>query len=212
MDLNEEQGARLGTTDVIARADTLPSLVDSHHSPTWWGMMSLITIEVAVFSSLLTSYYYLRAGSPRWPPDGISPPDLLLPSINALVLFASALPVYWATQRIRKGDQLGMKIGMGIALLMGFLFLGLKVLEYRDQDYTWYTNAYGSIVWLITGFHAAHVVAVLLKGIAIWTLSWTGFFNERRHVAIESNSLYWYFVVIVWIPLFFTLYLAPYLL
>jgi cytochrome c oxidase subunit III len=85
----------------------------------------------------------------------------------------------------------------------------LKYIEYSGLDYNWATNAYGSIVWTITGFHSAHVLALVLKTIVVAVLAFKGYFNEERHAAVDANGLYWHFVVIVWVPLFFTLYIAP---
>ncbi len=209
VDLNEEARPPLAARPMRATGDRLPTLVNGPRAVGWWGIVFLILIETVVVATLIASYFYLRAGVPRWPPAGIHPPELLLPTVNALILLASALPMYWATQRIREGEQKGLLIGLAVAFLMGVLFLGLKVYEYHDKEYTWYTNAYGSIVWTMTGFHAAHVTAVLLKTVAIWVVALRGFFDERRHVAVESNAIYWYFVVAIWIPLYLTIYWAP---
>jgi cytochrome c oxidase subunit III len=206
--LGEEVNGRLETGPVLATGYTLPTLVSGPRAPGWWGILFLIFIEIMVFGSLMMSYYYLSAGEPRWPPAGIDPPDLLLPSLNSLILLATAVPIYWATRRIRRGDRTGLLIGLGLAIIMGIVFLALKWVEYSNLDYNWATNAYGSIVWTMTGFHAVHVLAVVLKTAAIWVVGWQGYFNERRYVAVDGNSVYWYFVIGIWIPLYLTIYIA----
>lgn len=188
------------------------STVASAHGvkpPFYWGMAMLILIEIIVFSSLIVTYFYLRSGSPEWPIGGFDPPALLLPSINAAILIASVIPMYLADKGIRQGNLTQMKIGLGVAFVMGLVFLALKYVEYSQLPYIWNTNAYGSIVWTITGFHSAHVIAVLLKTIVILVLAFQGYFNKERYAGVSANDLYWQFVVIIWIPLFFTLYIAP---
>ncbi|NJO85010.1 MAG: heme-copper oxidase subunit III [Blastochloris sp.] len=160
----------------------------------------------------MASYYYLAAGAEQWPLGTIKPPDLLLPSINALILFSSSIPMYYADSGIRKGDQRRLKIGLTIGFVMGVIFLVLKYIEYSSLDYNWATNAYASIVWTITGFHSLHVIALLLKTSVILVLAYQNYFTEERHTGIEANGIYWHFVVAAWVPLFFTLYLAPRLL
>jgi cytochrome c oxidase subunit I+III len=177
--------------------------------PFWWGMGGLILIETVVFASLMMSYYYLRSGAAEWPLGGISPPDLLLPAINAFILFASSIPMYLADSGIKKGNQTRLKFGLTAGIVLAAIFLVLKYIEYSGLDYNWATNAYGSIVWTITGFHSAHVLALVLKTIVVAVLAFKGYFNEERHSAVDANGLYWHFVVIVWVPLFFTLYIAP---
>jgi cytochrome c oxidase subunit I+III len=180
--------------------------------PFYWGMAMLILIEVVVFGALMSSYYFLRSSNVEWPIGGIDPPKLLLPTINAFILFASSIPMYLSDKAIEKGNQRGLAIGLTISILLAIVFLIVKVVEYSGNDYTWSTNAYGSIVWTITGFHSAHVLALILKTIVIATLAWKGYFTAERKAGISANGLYWHFVVVIWVPLFFTLYLAPYLL
>jgi heme/copper-type cytochrome/quinol oxidase subunit 3 len=135
-----------------------------------------------------------------------------LPSINALILLASSVPIYFADQGIRKGNRTRLKLGLIMSFLLGATFLVLKFIEYSNLDYNWATNAYGSIVWTITGFHSAHVFSLLLKTVVIGVLAFQGYFNEERNVGVQVNGLYWHFVVLVWIPLFATIYLSPYVL
>lgn len=179
--------------------------------PIYWGMIGLILIETVVFGSLISSYFYLRSGESTWPLGGISRPELLLPSINALILFSSSIPIYIADRGIRNGNQQRLQIGLAIGFLLGLIFLTLKYIEYSSLDYNWTTNAYGSIVWTITGFHSAHVIALLLKTLVVGVLALKGYYNAERNVGIVTNGIYWHFVVAAWVPLFFTLYISPYL-
>lgn len=187
----------------------LPRMPYGHGEMAWWGIVLLLAIETTVFASLIFSYFYLRAGFVEWPPPGIDPPDLLLPTVNTFVLLASAVPVAWADRGIRGGNQLAVRAGKlaGQALLV--LFLVLKVVEYAGYDYSWETNAYGSIVWTITGFHVAHVTVAFLKSVVVLTLAWKGYFSERRYLGVQANAFYWYFVVLIWIPIYLTIYLSP---
>lgn len=190
-------------------ASRLTNHVSGSRSTGWWGILMLVIIEATVFSTLIVSYFYLFAQATVWPPDGIDPPDLVLPGINLVVLLACTVPVVWADRGIRRGDQRALRLGYTIAIVLGVIFLVLKYIEYSGLSYRWDTNAYGSIVWTITGFHSLHVLAVLIKTAAILALAWTGYFGERRHVAIQGNTLYWLFLIGVWIPLFATLYIFP---
>lgn len=191
-------------TDVVVRKYGI-------QPPIWWGVAFLILIETVVFSSLVASYYYLASGAEEWPIGSVDPPDLLLPIISAVVLFISSIPIIWADTGIKKGDLRRLKIGLIIGFMLGLLFLMLKYIEYSGLDYNWATNAYTSVMWVITGFHSAHVVALLLKTSVVLVLAFQGYFNEERQMGVEVNGLYWHFVVVLWVPLFFTLYLFPHL-
>ena len=36
-----------------------------------------------------------------------------------------------------------------------------------------------------------------------------GFFTQKRQIAVVVDTLYWYFVGLVWIPFYLVLYWAP---
>lgn len=200
---------------MVAEAPTgqgLPTYVTGSRSTGWWAILILVLIETMVFSSLIVSYLYLYSSAPEWPPTGIEPPKMLLPIINALLLFAT-IPVIAFAQKAIDHDAHGrfrLLMALGSLMLIGFLII--KYLEYSGLDYQWDTHAYGSIVWMITGFHTVHVITLLLKSAVIQALAWKGFFSSRRRSAIDGNTLYWIFIVVAWAPLFSTLYLFPHLI
>jgi cytochrome c oxidase subunit III len=175
----------------------------------YWGFWGILAIETTVFAGLVASYFYLRFESGSWPPGGHSPPDLLLPTINTGILLLSSVSVAWGDRGIEKGDSRRLALGLLGGVLLAALFLVLKVVEYADSDYRWDSHAYGSIVWTIVGFHSAHVLTLVMKTTVIDVLAWRGYFNERRRLGATVNGIYWHFVVLVWIPLFLTLYISP---
>ena len=178
-------------------------------SPLYWGMLGMVLIETMVVASFISAYFFLRAQAAEWPPGGVEPPKLMLPTINTAILILSSFVLHWGDVGIRKGDQKRLAIGMLAAAVLGVVFLILKVVEYSDSPYRWDSHAYGSIVWTIIGFHSAHVISLLLKTLVVDTLAFRGYFNRERRLAVTINGLYWHFVVAIWIPLYITIYLVP---
>jgi cytochrome c oxidase subunit III len=189
----------------------LPRYTLGARNPIWWGMIGLIAIEIVVFGGLIAAYFWLKLVNPSWPPEGIATKALLLPSINTVILIVSGAAMVYALRAIRRGDQIGLKVGQGVAILLGILFFVLKVVEYGGYDYDWSTHAYGSITWTMTGFHSAHVVSVVFKGFIVLGMALKGMFTPNRHLAFELSTLYWAFVVVIWLPLFFAMYISPHL-
>jgi cytochrome c oxidase subunit III len=126
-------------------------------------------------------------------------------------LIGSSVAIYFADKGIKAGKQKQLKVCQALAMLFGLVFLTLKVVEYSGYDYNWATHAYGSITWTMTGFHSAHVISVFLKGMVVLAMALRGMFTPERHVAVEINGLYWHFVVVIWLPLYFTMYISPWL-
>jgi heme/copper-type cytochrome/quinol oxidase subunit 3 len=57
----------------------------------------------------------------------------------------------------------------------------------------------------------AHVLAGLLVILALIVWMWRGLLVDRRSAAVSIGALYWHFVDVVWLTVFFTFYLTPYL-
>lgn len=197
------------THDTFSGHKPHPHLVVGSKGTGWWGIVMLLLIESAVFAGLISSYFYLFANADVWPAGDASPPDIGLPIIYSIVLFASGALGFLGGRAIKNGDVRRMqmlRIGGCVALV---IFLILKAYEYINLDYLWDDSAYSSIMWLIAGFHSAHVFSVLLKETAIQALAAKGFFTQERRGAIEGATLYWSYVVLMWIPLFIVLYIFP---
>lgn len=200
----------LETKDIV-QAQYLPLNLDNRRSPLWWGWIGLMVIEATVFAALITSFFFLRSYSLEWPMAGIGRPDLLLPTIGTLLLLVSSVPVYWGDHRGRQGNMRSLSIGLVTGLILAAVFLGLKIYEYGHVGYSWSTNAYGSVVFFIIGFHTSHVIALVLKTAVVVVAARRGHFNRQRTVGLQTNGMYWHFVVLVWLPLYFTLYLSHYI-
>jgi cytochrome c oxidase subunit 3 len=87
----------------------------------------------------------------------------------------------------------------------------VQLMEWKEKGSTITSNGYSSFFFTITGFHMAHVVAGLLGLIAVLGWNLLGYFDARRNTAVTAASLYWHFVDAVWLFVFATFYLAPYL-
>ncbi|MDW5329662.1 heme-copper oxidase subunit III [Plantactinospora sp. KLBMP9567] len=181
-------------------------------STAWWGVMLFIATESTLFAALFGSYFYLRFqhGAP-WPPDGIGEPELFLPLIMTGVLVPSSLPLLWAEAGIRRGRRWQLRAGLLATLVMGGTFLGLQGMEYSEilREYTFTSNAYGSLFYTTTTFHGAHVTIGLLMVGWLLIASLQGSFGARRHERVRIVAYYWHFVDVVWVAILFTVYLSP---
>ncbi|MEQ8673824.1 MAG: cytochrome c oxidase subunit I [Aggregatilineales bacterium] len=184
------------------------------HPTFWWGILFLILIEAVVFASLIVSYFYLRAGAEEWPPELVGRPDLLLPTINTVILLLSSIPIYLADHGIQRGNQRRLKMGIVGSFILGAMFVVIKFIEYGNVNYAygWTRTAYTSIVWMIILYHTVHVITLLIKTCVVGIWAFQERFDSERNAALQVNGLYWHFVVLIWLPLYATIYLSPYVL
>jgi cytochrome c oxidase subunit III len=176
----------------------------------WFGMGWLITGEAALFAYLLFSYFYsMLSGAGPWPPDG--PPTLLLALPNTAVLLLSSVAA-WASERsAKRSDWSQATLRLVAAIALGALFVAIQLVEWHNKPFSITSHLYGSFYFTITGFHMAHVAV----GIAVLSaLAWWSYSADRRRQAAEPISIgaiYWHFVDAVWLAVFATFYLVPYL-
>jgi cytochrome c oxidase subunit III len=174
------------------------------------GLLTLIATEGALFGYLLVSYYYLAAQSTEhWPPDGL--PELGIGSANTAILLGSSVVVWAAERLLKKQQRVASMALLSVAILMGIVFAAVQLHEWRGKTYSMVSNQYGSLYFTITGFHLAHVVVglVVLSFLLLWIK--LGYIDERRIYALTIGGMYWHFVDAVWLFVFTTFYLTPYL-
>jgi cytochrome c oxidase subunit III len=176
----------------------------------WWGAGTLIASEAALFSYLLFAYYYTGATAPAgWLLEPEPPLKLALP--NTLLLLLSSLVAWWGERGVLHRRRAQALLGFTGALLMGAGFATVQWLEWHSKTYRLGTSSYSSLYFVTTGFHMAHVLVGLavLAAIAAWTA--LDYFSPRRRLVVSAGVLYWHFVDAVWLFVFATYYLTPYL-
>ena len=186
----------------------LPAYAFGHRSLLWWGTVGMIVIESMVFALSVVTYFYLRNRSSLWPPSA-PPPALFYGTLNTVIMLASAIPNEWVKKKAEKEDLRAVRIGLVICMVLSVAFLVVRVYEFKTLNCKWDTNAYGSSVWAIMGFHTAHLLTDALDTAVLTVLMFTGPIEGRRFVDVSENCFYWYFVVLAWVPLYAVVYLAP---
>jgi cytochrome c oxidase subunit 3 len=177
----------------------------------WFGCLALIATEGSLFGYLIFSYLYLASQSGRmWPPEGL--PKLGLGGANTVILLTSSVFVMLCERCVKRRRLRWAVASMATALVLGVIFVGIQLKEWQDHPYGVTSNLYGSLYFTITGFHMAHVLVglVVLALLLLWTA--LGYFDEKRCLALTIGGLYWHFVDLVWLFIFSTIYLSPYVL
>jgi len=192
------------TIDVSA----LPTHAFGHRNIMWWGGAGMMMIEGTMFVLLMVAYLYLKGRSPEWPP-GFFAPILFWGTLNTGIMLASLVPNHMTKRAAERLDLRATRRWLLVSLVFALAFLLVRIFEFGSLNVWWDSNAYGSIVWALLGFHTVHLLTDVLDSIAFAVLLYTGPLDESHFVDLSENSLYWYFVVAFWLPLYGLIYLAP---
>jgi len=186
----------------------LPRGAFGHEGLIWWGTVGFMVIEGSMFVMAIIVYLYLRLQVQQWPPSQPNP-GLLYPTLNLLVVLVSCIPNQLAKSAAEKQKLGRARMWLMVLVLFGVVSIVLRALEYTTLNARWDDNAYGSILWVLLSLHTIHVSTDVVDSAVLLALLFTGPVTKRRFIDVSENSLYWYFIVAWWIPVYVTLYLAP---
>lgn len=133
-----------------------------------------------------------------------------LPMINTAILLTSSVTLSIAHHALLAGDRSKTLIFQGATIILALIFTGVQGYEYvhayRDLGLTLDAGIYGSLFFLMTGFHGIHVIIGSIFLIVT-------FFRVVKHHHLDGNNFaweaaawYWHFVDVVWLFLFITVY------
>jgi cytochrome c oxidase subunit I+III len=88
-------------------------------------------------------------------------------------------------------------------------FLIVRIFEFPALNTQWDASAYGSIVYMLLGLHTAHLLTDAIDSGVLTVLMFKGPLEGKRYVDVSETALYWWFVVLTWLPIYFTIYIVP---
>ena len=186
----------------------LPGYAFGNQGLVWWGTVGFMVIEGSMFVIALVVYFYLRLKVSDWPPSQPNP-DFGYGTANILLVFVSLLPAHRAKKAAERFDLSGVRFWLTLLVLFGVGNVILRAYEYTALNCRWDDNAYGSIVWVLLSMHTIHVATDVADSAVLLVLAFTGPVTNSRFVDFSENSLYWYFIVAWWVPIYLTIYFMP---
>ena len=175
------------------------------------GIWLFLASEVMLFGALFSSYILLRTGALAWP-HGYTILNVPLATLNTVVLITSSITMVMSWVALRNRDFGKYRKYIGGTVLLGFVFLIIKAIEYGAKfEHHLYPseNTFLAIYFTLTGLHGLHVIGGMIVNAYFWgpgSKMWVTD-PERFTNRIEVAGLYWHFVDLVWIFLFPVLYL-----
>ena len=162
----------------------------------------LIVSELLVFGAGLVAFMGVRATDPALFAESQESLNRVAGAVNTVVLVTSGCLAALALRWREAGQRLRARLALVVAAALGVVFLWIKGVEYADkaaQGISYETHPFFMFYYLLTGFHAAHVVAgVLLLLLIAWR-------DAPRN--IEVGGAFWHMVDLVWVLLFPVVYL-----
>ncbi|MEA2338686.1 MAG: cytochrome c oxidase subunit [Thermoanaerobaculia bacterium] len=178
----------------------------------WWGNLGMLAIEGTMFAMAMATYLYLRSTNLDWPPSTVPKPDLVMPTINAAMLLLSCIAAFVIDRASITKNMLAIRIGHIISIAVGLTFLYIQfAIIVPNLGYKWSDHAYGSIIWVIIGMHALHMVAATGETALLFLYSLFKPVTKKHLLDFRCTAVYWYFVALVWVPFYFVIFIEPWM-
>lgn len=164
------------------------------------ALMTFLAVATSVFG-LFISAYTIRMDEADWRP--LEEPTLLW--TNTVMLILASIVYHWTRNAAVKGNMDQVKPGLTVAGALTILFLFGQIVAWRQLNAAGYyvdLNPANAFFYLLTAVHGLH----MLGGLWVWAKStinvWTGADSDSVRLSIELCTVYWHFLLLVWIVLF----------
>jgi len=201
-----------------------------------WSMGWFIFSEAMLFAALFGALAYVRIVTTPWlgdldhrlwlwpdfhgtwpnfgPGDAVKPFETIgpigLPAINTVLLLTSGLTLTCAHHALRADLRSRTLFWLGLTITLGLAFVICQATEYRhaytELNLRFDSGVYGSLFYILTGFHGCHVILGATMLTVIWLRLRRGHFRPDHHFGFEGVAWYWHFVDVVWLGLYVFVY------
>lgn len=165
-------------------------------------MWVLILSELLVFGAALGGFAVARLLDPQTFNDSQAHLDRFLGGVNTMILLTSGFFAALGVRARADGGITSSRRWMIASILVGSLFLYIKMIEYGDKmdaGFDIETNTFFTLYYLITGFHFMHVImGLIILAIVTWK-------NSLEN--LETGAAFWHMVDLIWILVFPLIYL-----
>ena len=186
---------------------TAQARIDDFHTggtfslPTATLGLRVFLAVVSVLFLLLILAYGTRMELEEWRPQ----PQLGLLWLNTSMLVLSSCAMQWARIAARRGEIDGVRTGLLAGGVFAVAFLGGQIVAWRQLNMLVgfnITNPAIGFFFLITALHGLH----LLGGLVAWGRTtvkvWRGLDVAHVRLSVELCTVYWHFLLLVWLVLF----------
>ncbi|YP_009054299.1 cytochrome c oxidase subunit III (mitochondrion) [Mya arenaria] len=194
------------------------------------GFKMFLVSESFFFVSFFWAWFNCGNGElmfsevPGWPPRGIVPLHFLgEPLYNLAVLVTSGVTanvahcyinlfnsVWLGSKEFKSYRVEGMK-WMTVTIILGIIFMSVQYHEYHELPYSINDSVFSSCFFVLTGFHASHVVAGALMLTVVWVRLMLCHFSKGQDLFFVKYTVwYWHFVDVIWILVILFVYVWPF--
>lgn len=164
------------------------------------GLGVFLAVATSLFALLISAYFMRRTGA-DW--TTLAVPRVLW--LNTGVLILSSAAMQWTRAAARRGQKDGVRNGLIAGGVFAYSFLAGQIWAWQQLNASGYgaaANPANAFFYLLTALHGLH----LLGGLWVWNKAtakvWRGVEVREVRLSVELCTLYWHYLLLVWLVLF----------
>jgi cytochrome c oxidase subunit 3 len=169
--------------------------------------LGILLVSISALFALFISAYLMRMQLADW--RATPKPALLW--VNTGILMVSSAALQWARAMEDRGRPEGVRyalLGAGGAAIAFVIGQAVAWKQLAEAGYALTSNPANSFFFLITALHGVHVLGGMVAlGRSVYR-AWWGGDPARLRLGIDLCSLYWDFLLLMWLILFGLLLLS----
>jgi len=184
------------------------------------GIWLFIFTELLFFGGLFITYAVYRHAHSQAFHLAAQELDVVVGTINTVILLISSMTIAMATTAIQKKDKRTTLLLIGITLLLALVFLVNKYFEWslKIEHGIWPGSPmleelgkgdtlFFGLYFFMTGLHALHIIIGMVILIVVLVRVRNNRIGFDNFQLLENGGLYWHLVDLIWIFLFPLFYL-----
>ena len=169
-------------------------------SPVKVGLGVFLAVATSLFALFISAYLMRKTGA-DW--TTVAAPKVLW--LNTGMLILGSVAMQWTRGAAQRGQTDDVKTGLMAAGVFSFSFLAGQLLAWRQLNAAGYfltSNPANAFFYLLTALHAVH----LLGGLWVWGRTTAKMARGVKvgaiRVSVELCTVYWHYLLLVWLVLF----------
>ncbi len=173
------------------------------------GMLIALGSWTILFTTLFFGYIVLRVQAAGWYYPRLNELPFRYAFINTLIILTASFSYDRGVRAAKSRSMEGLRNQLVITLGLGVFFLLMQMTLWTiltKDGLTVRSSTAGSLIYLLTGFHAVHIVGGLTA------LSWVlfqvfkGKVTVDQYLSVDLVGYFWHFLAAVWVIMFITIF------
>ncbi len=175
--------------------------------PLVFGVVLFLASDLMIFGGLIAAYFNLRSLASVWPPASVNLNEPAA-AVGTAMLAASSASMLFVTHYLARNRFTVARLWLGATILLGTAFVLLTYHGWVSAPLRIDSNAYGSLFFIMTGFHVFHVSTGVLLMIMLFFNMRKAAFQRDRRAGAEAIGFFWHFVFIIWLLIWGSIYVV----